>query len=213
MKTVDSYIGAIIGAMSPLIMTLFDYFISGIKFNKAIIPAIFLGVLGVAILLYKNNINASFDFHLFFILISVTVWSFASALSHKVELPKNSFINTSIQMFFAGTIGIFIFFINDGSFSIIPSLSIDSMIALFYLIVFGSLGMIAYVYLLKHEPLSRLSTYAFVNPIGAVILGVLIAGEKITSTFFFAFPLILIALLIMLRARVKGEHMEVEAEK
>lgn len=212
MKTLDSYLAAIITATSPLVLSLFDYFVNKIKFSISTMLAIFLGILGIGILLYDGKLNFRLDFHIITLLLGLGFFSFGSALSHKIELPKNSVFNSSLQMLFAGALSFLLFFITKGSLGGLQGIDFISSLALLYLIVFGAIGMMAYIYLIKHEPLSRVSTYAFVNPIGATILGVII-GEKLNSNFFIASPIILAALLIMLKVRVKMPHMEAEGEK
>jgi drug/metabolite transporter (DMT)-like permease len=91
----------------------------------------------------------------------------------------------------------------------LAKLSSHSISALLYLIVIGSIGMIAYFYLIKHEPLSRVSTYCFVNAIGAVILGVFIGKEELSKNFFIAFSFVLVSIVLMLRAMVKEDKKEI----
>ena len=213
MKTLDSYFAAIVMATSPLFLTIFDYFINKITFTKNTLIAIFLGIFGIGILLYKGSLNLKPEFHIITLILGLVFFGFGSALSHRLELPKNSVVNSSIQMLFTGLICFLLFILTRGNLlSEVYKFSLFSLLALVYLIIFGAIGMMAYIYLIKHEPLSRVGTYAFVNPIGATILGVII-GEKLNSNFFIASPLILIALVILLRSRVKMPHMESEAER
>jgi drug/metabolite transporter (DMT)-like permease len=142
----------------------------------------------------------------------VISWSIGSAVSHKLDLPKNALVSTAFQLLFAGAIGFIISIFTENPFGGLPIITVPSFIALLYLILFGSIAMLGYVYLLKYEPLSRISTYAFINPIGATLLGLLF-GEKLTPYFFIAMPLILVAILIILNVRVKEPHMETEGEK
>jgi drug/metabolite transporter (DMT)-like permease len=82
------------------------------------------------------------------------------------------------------------------------SISRTSWLALLYLIVFGSLvGFSAYVWLLRSAPLSLVSTYAYVNPIVAVILGAIIAGEVLTPRILVAGSIILAAVALIVVAR------------
>ena len=65
--------------------------------------------------------------------------------------------------------------------------SMESLLALAYLIVFGSvLAYTAYTWLLQHAPVSRVATYAFVNPVVAIILGALLLNEEINTTMLIA---------------------------
>jgi drug/metabolite transporter (DMT)-like permease len=72
--------------------------------------------------------------------------------------------------------------------------------AVLYLLVGGSLiGYTAYVYLLKHSTAARIATISYVNPVVAVVLGGLIAGEAFPPRLFMAAPVLLVAVVLMAR--------------
>jgi len=76
------------------------------------------------------------------------------------------------------------------------------VVALLYLIVFGSLvGFSAYVWLLRSAPLSLVSTYAYVNPVVAVILGTIFVGEAINARLVIAGGIIIFAVALIVVAR------------
>jgi drug/metabolite transporter (DMT)-like permease len=73
--------------------------------------------------------------------------------------------------------------------------------ALIYLIVFGSgMGFTAYLYILKHSTASKVATYAFVNPVVALLLGWMLAGETITTRTAIAAAVILTAVVLVISA-------------
>ena len=73
--------------------------------------------------------------------------------------------------------------------------------ALIYLIVFGSgMGFTAYLYILKHSTASKVATYAFVNPVVALFLGWMLAGETITMRTALAAAVILTAVVLVISA-------------
>jgi drug/metabolite transporter (DMT)-like permease len=81
-------------------------------------------------------------------------------------------------------------------------ISRTSWLALLYLIVFGSLvGFSAYVWLLRSAPLSLVSTYAYVNPVVAVVLGAILVGEALTPRILVAGTIILAAVALIVIAR------------
>jgi drug/metabolite transporter (DMT)-like permease len=199
MKTLDTSLAAMISATAPLFLTLFDYFVNGIKFKRSTLFAILLGISGVIILIYKGSLNASYDFHIITYFLGLLAFSFGSAFSRKLELPKNTVLNSALQMYFTGIVSFLIFFVLGNKIPVL-AITLASWIALAYLAIFGGIGMLAYIYLIKHEPLSRVSSYTFVNAIGATILGQVI-GEKLSVNFFIASPMIFVALLIILRSK------------
>jgi drug/metabolite transporter (DMT)-like permease len=80
-----------------------------------------------------------------------------------------------------------------------------SWMALIYLIVFGSgLGFTAYLYILKNSTASKVATYAFVNPVVALFLGWMIAGESITTRTAIAAAVILTAVILVISAPRAG---------
>ena len=82
------------------------------------------------------------------------------------------------------------------------AISSTSWLALVYLIVFGSLvGFSAYVWLLRSAPLSLVSTYAYVNPVVAVVLGAIFVGEILTPRILVAGTIILAAVALIVVAR------------
>jgi drug/metabolite transporter (DMT)-like permease len=81
-------------------------------------------------------------------------------------------------------------------------ISRTSWLAVLYLIVFGSLvGFSAYVWLLRSAPLSLVSTYAYVNPVVAVVLGAIFIGEALTLRVLVAGTIILAAVALIVVAR------------
>jgi len=87
----------------------------------------------------------------------------------------------------------------------LAAISTRSAIALGYLIVFGSLlGFSAYIWLLKVSTPARVSTYAYVNPIVAVILGTLFAGEVLSARVAIAAAVIVGAVALIITARSRG---------
>ena len=79
--------------------------------------------------------------------------------------------------------------------------------AIFYLVIFGSwVGYTAYIWLLKHVPTSKVSTYAYVNPLVAVFLGWLILGEPVTAYMLLGSAVIVASVAVVTTANVKREH-------
>ncbi|MGC1227250.1 MAG: EamA family transporter, partial [Candidatus Sulfotelmatobacter sp.] len=78
-----------------------------------------------------------------------------------------------------------------------------SLGAVFYLVVFGSwIGYTAYIWLLKHVPTSKVSTYAYVNPVIAVFLGWLILHERIDRFIFAGSVIVLLSVILVTSAKV-----------
>ncbi len=120
---------------------------------------------------------------LFALIIGSMSWVVGSlyAKYRKTQAPAN--VNTSWQMFFAG-----IYFLTGAAFTgeyktfHFASVSADAWFSLFYLIIFGSiLAYSCFVWLMEVRSPAQVSTYAYVNPVVAVLLGVFIASEHVST--------------------------------
>jgi drug/metabolite transporter (DMT)-like permease len=109
--------------------------------------------------------------------LSAVMWATGSFLSARLEMPKDPFAATSLEMLAGGLV-----MLPMGAFTVHHfSPSAGSIVGWIYLVLFGSVvGYTAYVWLLANAPLGMVSTYAYVNPVVAITLGVLFRGEHLT---------------------------------
>jgi drug/metabolite transporter (DMT)-like permease len=95
----------------------------------------------------------------------------------------------------------------------LAAFSSRSVLALLYLVVFGSLiGYSAYVYILGHASPASVSTYAYVNPVVAVILGWAMAGEEITARMMVAAGIIVGSVVLLTLRPARGDARKIEVE-
>jgi drug/metabolite transporter (DMT)-like permease len=180
---------AIIVATVPLWFVLLDrrqwYFYFS---NKGIITGLIVGFAGV-ILLFSGKtsgdiFNDPMKWISVLVLIAGTVgWATGSLITKYKTVNGSTLMKVAIQMLAAG-IAFYITGFSSGeqhAFQI-SQVTTSSLLALAYLIIFGSLiGYLAYIWLLGVRPPSLVGTYAYVNPVVAVLLGFLFAGETITG--------------------------------
>ena len=117
------------------------------------------------------------------VLFGALSWATGSIYGLRSSVPKSSLLTAGMQMI-AGSISLLLLGLIRGEWSTFEpsSVSYNSLFGLGYLIVFGSLvGFTAYSWLLKNARPSMVATYAYVNPVIAVLLGWLIAGESMTG--------------------------------
>lgn len=108
-------------------------------------------------------------------------WAIGSYLGSRLPMPANPFAASTIEMAVGG-VGLLLIGQVGGEHLAVAEVSARSWIALGYLIAVGSLiGFTSYVWLLGNAPISLVSTYAYVNPVVAVLLGVLVLGESVTG--------------------------------
>lgn len=154
---------------------------TGPKINKQIISGLLIGLIGIA-LIFGSDWNELFDIKYLLGILSifgaVVAWSFGTVYSKYKRVNTHPLISASIQMLIAGVaqtiLGIALGEISQISFDT------SGLLALGYLIIFGSIfGYGSYIYAIEHLPLSLVSTYAYINPIIAVVLGWLFLDEKL----------------------------------
>ncbi len=189
---VGSGIAALVVATTPLWTVLF----AGIWRQwpqRAEWIGLVLGLAGIVLLNIEGDLRA-FPAGAALLLLSAASWSFGSVLSLRVPLPSGMMASAA-QMFAGGTLVLGIGFLSGEGIPAHPSLR--SVGALVYLAVFGSLlGYTAYTYLLKNVRPSLATSYSYVNPVLAVMLGAWFAGEKITM-FTVAAMLIILAGVVL----------------
>ena len=128
-------------------------------------------------------------------------WASGSVFTRHVRLPSRPLVAASMEMLCAGVL-FAIASVVTGELGRLHPFSTTSIVALGYLIVFGSLiGFTAYVWLLRSAPLSLVSTYAYVNPVVAVILGTIFLSERIDLRTVVAGGIILAAVALIVVAR------------
>jgi len=197
---VDSYLAAIIISSTPLVVALFNRVLFKERLSLIRTLAMILGLAGVGILLYEGG-SGSFRLNpgIIFVIAGFLAWAFATAVGHKLPIHPNNLANSGLQMAIAGLIAIVVsLFAYRPVPEILPEVTALSWIGLAYLATIGSLAFYAYSYLLKHEPSNRIVSYAIVNPLIAVLLGIALGGEKPVAFLLPGMVAILAALFLML---------------
>ena len=197
-KWVPSGIASVMVALLPLWFLIFDMLLNKGRKPKIIVwLGILIGFSGILLLVgFKDFTNLRNIPYLPFvvILLSSVIWSFAAVLSPRLEKPKNSLLNLTVQMFAGGIanliIGLFAGELYNFEFLIF---SFESLVALTYLILFGSILVLsAFNYLIENVSPGLVATYSYVNPIVALFLGWLILNEEINSQIIVSSCLILV---------------------
>ena len=124
------------------------------------------------------------------------MWAAGSFASARLTMPSNPFAATSWEMLAGGFMMLPIGLTQAGSFS--PSTS--SLLAWLYLVTIGSVvGYTAYTWLLANAPLGLVSTYAYVNPVVAILLGVLFRNEQITIRIAIGAAIVVSSVAVVVR--------------
>ena len=163
-----------------------------------------IGFAGVVVLVWPTGESAGLDaFGVAVVLLSPVFWATGSLFSRTAHVPRRPLVGTAMQML-AGSAVLFVLAVLTGDIFRVRTTEITtvSLAAVGYLILVGSLvGYTAYVWLLRVAPISTVSTYAFVNPVIAVLLGALVLDEPLAPRTLAAGAIIVVAVAVIVRAR------------
>jgi drug/metabolite transporter (DMT)-like permease len=199
-RTVPSGVAALIVASIPLWIVLYRL-IARERVGRDLLAGVLLGLAGVAILVVPGGLNGTIDPVGALTLFGATLsWALGTFLSPRLSTPRNALVSTAYQMIAGGVVLIVVAPLTGELAHVDPAtISVRSLIAFGYLVVFGSLiAYSAYTWLLQNAPVSLVSTYAFVNPVVAVVLGALILAERITPTIVLGAAVIVVAVAFII---------------
>ena len=200
-QSVPSGLAALIIASVPLWVVLLRR-LFGEHVNGGTVVGVLVGFAGVAILaLSGGSASGAAASGIGLLILASVSWASGSFLSRKVPLPHDPFVSTAVQMLTGGAIMGVAAAANGEFVGLDPaSFSVSSLLALAYLVVAGSLlAFTAYTWLLRNAPISKVSTYAYVNPVVAVFLGWIILSEDVTATILVGAVVIVASVAFIVR--------------
>jgi drug/metabolite transporter (DMT)-like permease len=215
-KYIDTGLAALIVAIVPIYMVLLGW-ATGMapKPTPIVWFALVAGFLGVGILFgpalhFPSNHGRNPAIGISILLVTSFIWSAGSLYSRVAKHAASPFLTAAQQMICGGVLLLLAGSVTGELPRLNPSsVSISSLVAFIYLVLIGAVvGYTAYIWLLRRCEPAKVATYAYVNPIVAVLLGALFAGEKVTMRTFIAGCLIIgsVSLVItaqQLRAKVE----------
>ena len=208
-QRVPSGIAAVMMATIPVFMALSEIiFLRTQRLTVRLALALLIGIGGVAVLVSRslNLGGAPIDRAGAVALIVASMsWSLASALTRKLPLPPSKVMSSGAQMF-AGGVLLALTAAALGEYrGFRPwTVSRGAWLSLLYLIVAGSIvAFTAYVWLIHHESPTKVGTYAYVNPVVAVLLGYYLGGEALGLRTILGTLLVLISVVVITTTQVK----------
>jgi drug/metabolite transporter (DMT)-like permease len=204
---VPSGLAALVIATVPLWMVLFEWLGPGhIRPSSLTLLGLVVGFAGVAVLVGGDD---GFEaaripwIPALVLLFASASWAAGSLYSRRAALPRSPLLATSMEMLGGGALlvlaGVLAGESNDVA---LADVSLRSALSLAYLIVFGSIvAFSAYIWLLRVTTPARASTYAYVNPVVAVLLGWLLASEPLTPRVGLATVFVVAAVLAVITGR------------
>jgi drug/metabolite transporter (DMT)-like permease len=211
-RDVPSGLAALIVAVIPLYVVLLR-FIFRERVATATVAGVLIGFAGVAVLVVPRGIDGSVAVGgMLLLLLAPLSWSIGTFYSKRVDLPGDFLVSTGAQMLVGG-IALLIVGVLVGEMGLVQpeNFSFESLVSLAYLIVFGSvLAYTAYTWPLQHASVSRVATYAFVNPVVAIVLGTVLLNEEINVTMVIGAAMIVLAVAVVVRTESQSSHKATE---
>lgn len=200
-RYIPSGVAALICSMMPIFAVLFNLAQSKRDhFNATILAGMLLGTVGVG-LIFKDSIkdftNTVYIAGMMATLVATSSWALGSLISKRNTKQTNPMFNSGMQLFWGGVF-LFVFspFIDD--YHNIDYANSNALLALGYLIIFGSvLAYAAYNFALGSLPVGVVTLYAYVNPLVAVVMGYLLLKEPLNIYTALAFVTIAIGVYLV----------------
>jgi drug/metabolite transporter (DMT)-like permease len=223
----DSGLAALLVAVIPLYVALIEVILPGGEGLRARGWAgIGIGFVGLVVLLSPGLREGMHGRSGQFVggiatMIAAFAWTCGSVLSRRAKVAASAFVAAGWQMCFAGVFNLALVFLVEGRGSLARAhFSAQAFWSILWLIVFGSLvGYSAYIYLLTNVPVAKVSTYAYINPIVAVILGAIFLHERLVPVEYLGMAAILLAVYLVTSSKLQSgtptaklECVELEAQ-
>jgi drug/metabolite transporter (DMT)-like permease len=194
-RTVPSGLTALIVASVPLWIVVFRL-IARDRVAPSLVAGVLAGFAGVAFLVVPRGASGEIDpVGLLTVIVATFFWALGTFASPRLRMPRDPLASTALQMLAGGALLLVVAFVIGEPARADPStFSTASLAAMAYLVVFGSLvAFSAYTWLLQHTSVSVVATYAYVNPVVAVLLGALVLNESVTLSMLVGASIILAA--------------------
>jgi drug/metabolite transporter (DMT)-like permease len=208
-QRVPSGIAAVMMATTPAFMALWEIsFLRTQRLTVRLAVALLIGLGGVAVLMSRSlNVGgAPIDrAGAVAIIVAALSWSVASILTRKLPLPSSQVMSSAVQMLVGGMF-LALTAAALGEFRAFHpwTISRGAWLALLYLTVAGSImAFTAYVWLIHHESPTKVVTYAYVNPVVAVLLGYFLGGEALGRRTILGALFVLISVVVITTTRAK----------
>jgi len=176
--------------------------------SGATLAGLSVGFLGVALLVLRGGAQQGVSVPELLLVVGASFsWALGSWASGQLPMPRDAATGTTLEMLIGGAVLMGLGpAVGEHWSTVVLHASAGSLLAVVYLALIGSvLAFTAYVWLLQHAPISQVSTYAYVNPIVAVILGALLLGERVTATTVIGGATIVLAVVLVIRAEPRSQ--------
>lgn len=198
-RTVASGVAALLVAMVPLWVVLLRR-LGGDRAGHRTLFGVLVGFAGLAVLVLPGSNGGTTSTGGILLIVGASLsWSIGSYVAAGLPMPANPFVTTVYEMVAGGVVlAILGLGVGEAADLDLGAISGRSWFALGYLVLMGSVvAFSAYVWLLHHAPISLVATYAYVNPVIAVLLGALILSEPITAAVLAGGAIIVLGVVLV----------------
>ncbi|MEO8089524.1 MAG: EamA family transporter [Gemmatimonadales bacterium] len=199
-QRVPSGLAALLIGVVPIWMVGLEWLRRGSRPSAQVLAGLLLGAVGVGLLVLPQDGGKGMDLLGAGVLIlAAASWAWGSVISKSAPLPRSPFLATSLEMIAGGVLCLLVAVVSGelNGFHV-SDVSGRAAMAWLYLVVFGSLvAFTAYIWLLGVTSIARVGTYAYVNPIVAVLLGWAVLGEPVTWRTVVAAAIILLGVALV----------------
>jgi drug/metabolite transporter (DMT)-like permease len=204
-RDVPSGLAALIIAVVPLFVVVLRRI-----FGESVATGTYVGVaggfVGMAVLIVPHGVSGDVNVPAMLMLVGASLsWAIGSYYSKRLHLPRDPLASTGAQMLVGGvSLAIAGALAGEWGLAKVDQFSTSSVVALAYLILFGSvLAYTAYTWVLQHASVSRVSTYAYVNPVVAIVLGAAILNETIDIWILLGAAIIVVSVALVIRSEAR----------
>jgi drug/metabolite transporter (DMT)-like permease len=208
--------------MMPFFLVLFDWLRpNGTRPGWIVSAGLILGFGGVVLLINPTQVDGVAGVNKFgagLVMAATILWAIGSLYSRHAKQPESHSLFAGMQMMAGGAVALLVALLmgefNEFNISSLTPLSFWSWV---YLTLFGSFAFGVYLWLLKVTTPAKVATYAYVNPVIAILLGALFAGEELSSWTLGCSMIIILAVVIIITARSReqknGLQLKVKSEE
>ena len=201
-RDVPSGLTALIIAVVPLFVVILRR-IFGERVALGTYVGVAGGFVGMALLIVPHGFLGDVNVLAMLMLVGASLsWAIGSYFSKRLRLPRDPLASTAVQMIVGGS-GLAVAGTLAGEWGLthVERFSGESLLAFGYLIIFGSvLAYTAYTWVLQHASVSRVSTYAYVNPVVAIVLGAVILQEVVDFWIVLGAAVIVVSVALVIRS-------------
>jgi drug/metabolite transporter (DMT)-like permease len=206
-RTVPSGVVALLVALVPAWMVAIEWVRpAGVRPTGRTLLGLVVGFSGMVLLVGPAELAGEGRIDLLgaaLVLFGSAAWATGSIFARGADLPRNALLTTAMQMLAGGALLVLAGLARGEAAGVdVAAFSTRSVLSFAYLVVFGSLvGYTAYIWLLGVTTVARVSTYAYVNPVVAVLLGWGLAGESLSLRVLAAAAVIIAAVVVVTTGR------------